>query len=62
MANLKMRVDSPKVRYSEDFIEAEYEYQTISVTEENENDRDTYTVRICSSIHCVCPELSQVCH
>lgn len=53
MANLKVRVDSPRVRYSEDFIEAEYEYRTTRVAEveADENDRDTYTVRILSSIH-----------
>lgn len=46
MAKLKIRVDSPKVRYSEDFIEAEYEYRTTRVAENDrdENDRDTYTV------------------
>ncbi|XP_011646772.1 inositol-3-phosphate synthase 1-A [Pogonomyrmex barbatus] len=47
MASLKVRVDSPRIRYSEDFIEAEYEYQTINVTENNENDENdchTYTV------------------
>lgn len=46
MAKLKIRVDSPKVRYSEDFIEAEYEYRTTRVAENDreENDHDTYTV------------------
>lgn len=46
MASLKVRVDSPKVRYTEDFIEAEYEYRTTKVAEADENNRDTYTVRI----------------
>ncbi|XP_039305936.1 inositol-3-phosphate synthase 1-B isoform X2 [Solenopsis invicta] len=44
MASLKVRVDSPKVRYTEDFIEAEYEYRTTKVAEADENNRDTYTV------------------
>lgn len=49
MAKLKVRVDSPKVRYSEDFIEAEYEYRTTRVAENDrddgdENDCDIYTV------------------
>lgn len=51
MANLKVRVDSTKVRYSKDLIEAEYEYQTTTVVEGDENDDDAYTVRTCSSIH-----------
>lgn len=46
MASLKVRVNSPTVRYSEDFIEAEYEYRTTSVAEGDENDDNTYTVRI----------------
>lgn len=50
MASLKVRVNSPTVRYSEDFIEAEYEYWTTSVTESDENDDNTYTVRICTFI------------
>lgn len=49
MANLKVRVDSPRVRYSEDFIEAEYEYRTASVAESDNG--DIYTVRIRSSVH-----------
>lgn len=53
MENLKIRVNSPKVRYSKDFIEAEYEYQTTNVTEDDENNDDTYTVRTYSSIHLV---------
>ncbi|CAD1476609.1 unnamed protein product [Heterotrigona itama] len=32
---LKIRVDSPNVKYTEDYIEARYEYQTTSVTEGN---------------------------
>ncbi|XP_072750427.1 uncharacterized protein Inos isoform X2 [Anoplolepis gracilipes] len=44
MESLKVRVNSPTVRYSEDFIEAEYEYRTTSVTENDENDDNTYTV------------------
>ncbi|XP_072750432.1 inositol-3-phosphate synthase 1-B isoform X7 [Anoplolepis gracilipes] len=43
MESLKVRVNSPTVRYSEDFIEAEYEYRTTSVTENDENDDNTYT-------------------
>jgi len=35
---LKIRVDSPRVRYSENFIEAEYEYQNTSVAEDDENE------------------------
>lgn len=42
MASLKVRVNSPMVRYSEDFIEAEYEYRTTTVAEGD--DEDTYTV------------------
>ncbi|XP_011251380.1 inositol-3-phosphate synthase 1-A isoform X2 [Camponotus floridanus] len=45
MTNLKVRVNAPTVRYSEDFIEAEYEYWRTSVTESDENDdNNTYTV------------------
>ena len=29
---LKVRVESPKVKYTEDYLEAEYEYQTTKVT------------------------------
>ncbi|CAK9811075.1 Inositol-3-phosphate synthase 1-B [Anthophora plagiata] len=32
---LKIRVESPKVKYTEDYIEAQYEYQTTKVTEDN---------------------------
>ncbi|KAK1132149.1 Inositol-3-phosphate synthase 1-A [Melipona bicolor] len=32
---LKIRVQSPKVKYTEDYIEAQYEYQTTNVTEDN---------------------------
>lgn len=46
---MKVRVNSPTVRYSEDFIEAEYEYRTTSVAEGDEND-DTYMVRIHTSV------------
>lgn len=49
-----MRVDSPGLRYTDDFIEAEYEYQTTSVIEVGGNDgdgnNDTYTVR--SGFYC----------
>ena len=38
---LKIRVESPKVKYTEDYIEARYEYQTTNVTED---DTMTYTV------------------
>lgn len=52
-----MRVDSPRVRYTEDSIEAEYEYQTTIVAEDNDDDDNTYTVRIrvsiCSIVSCV---------
>ncbi|KAL0107619.1 hypothetical protein PUN28_014725 [Cardiocondyla obscurior] len=44
MTSIKVRVDSPKVRYSEDCIEAEYEYRTTNVAESDGNDHDTYTV------------------
>ncbi|XP_028048840.1 inositol-3-phosphate synthase 1-B isoform X2 [Monomorium pharaonis] len=46
MASLKVRVNSPRVHYSEDFIEAEYEYQTAKVVEAeaDEYGRNTYTV------------------
>ncbi|EZA51066.1 hypothetical protein DMN91_003093 [Ooceraea biroi] len=46
MASLKVRVDSPRVRYTEESIEAEYEYQTTSVADEgdHENEKVTYTV------------------
>lgn len=39
---LKIRVQSPKVKYTEDCIEAQYEYQTTNVTE----DDTKYTVSI----------------
>jgi myo-inositol-1-phosphate synthase len=45
MASLKVRVNSPRVRYTEESIEAEYEYRTTLV---DENDDDVYTVR---SVH-----------
>ncbi|XP_032665042.1 inositol-3-phosphate synthase 1-B [Odontomachus brunneus] len=47
MTGLKVRVDSPRLRYTNDFIEAEYEYQTTSVTEtgDNNDDGDVYTVK-----------------
>uniref|UniRef100_V9IB45 Myo-inositol 1-phosphate synthase A1 n=1 Tax=Apis cerana TaxID=7461 RepID=V9IB45_APICE len=32
---LKIRVQSPKVKYTEDCIEAQYEYQTTNVTEDD---------------------------
>lgn len=57
MTGLKVRVDSPRLRYTNDFIEAEYEYQTTSVTETSDNNdgEDVYTVSarlsICWSIH-----------
>ncbi|XP_033175096.1 inositol-3-phosphate synthase 1-B isoform X1 [Bombus impatiens] len=38
---LKIRVESPKVKYTEDYIEAQYEYQTTNVTEDNSGN---YTV------------------
>lgn len=38
---LKIRVESPKVKYTEDYIEARYEYQTTNVTEA---DHSTYKV------------------
>lgn len=38
---LKIRVESPKVKYTEDYIEAQYEYQTTNV---NEDDGIKYTV------------------
>lgn len=38
---LKIHVDSPKVKYTEDYIEAEYEYQTTNVLEK---DTDKFTV------------------
>ncbi|XP_017791627.1 PREDICTED: inositol-3-phosphate synthase 1-A [Habropoda laboriosa] len=38
---LKIRVESPKVKYTEDYIEAQYEYQTTNVTED---DNINYTV------------------
>lgn len=40
---LKIRVESPKVKYTEDFIEAQYEYETTNVTED---DNMQYTVSI----------------
>ncbi|XP_047343947.1 inositol-3-phosphate synthase 1-A [Vespa velutina] len=39
---LKIHIDSPKVKYTEDYIEAEYEYQTTNVLED---DTDKFTVR-----------------
>ncbi|XP_066584043.1 inositol-3-phosphate synthase 1-A [Prorops nasuta] len=33
--DLKVRVNSPKVKYAEDYIEAEYEYQTTKVKQNN---------------------------
>lgn len=39
---LKIRVQSPKVKYTEDCIEAQYEYQTTNVIE----DDTKYTVSI----------------
>lgn len=38
---LKIRVESPKVKYTEDYIEAQYEYQTTNVTED---DNEKFTV------------------
>lgn len=38
---LKIHIDSPKVKYTEDYIEAEYEYQTTNVLED---DTDKFTV------------------
>lgn len=38
---LKIKVESPKVKYTEDYIEAQYEYQTTKVSEK---DTDKYTV------------------
>lgn len=29
---LKIRVESPKVKYTENYLEAEYEYQTTKIT------------------------------
>lgn len=51
MAGPKVRVNSPKLRYMEDFIEAEYEYQTTNVTEvdgggNNDDDSASYTVSV----------------
>lgn len=40
---LKIRVDSPKVKYTEDYMEAQYEYQTTNV---KEDDDMKYTVSI----------------
>lgn len=62
MTGLKVRVDSPRLRYTDDFIEAEYEYRTTSVTGDNNDDEDVYTVStrlfirlsICWSIHPKC--------
>ncbi|EFN79046.1 inositol-3-phosphate synthase 1-B [Harpegnathos saltator] len=45
MTGPKVRVDSPGLRYTDDFIEAEYEYQTTSVTGDNNDDEDVYTVK-----------------
>lgn len=54
MTGVKVRVDSPRLRYTDDFIEAEYEYQTTSVTEtgDENDDKDVYTVSvyICPSV------------
>ncbi|XP_034189961.1 inositol-3-phosphate synthase isoform X1 [Osmia lignaria lignaria] len=33
---LKIRVDSPKVKYTEDYMEAQYEYQTTNVKEDDD--------------------------
>lgn len=46
MARLKVRVDSPRVHYTEESIEAEYEYRTSRVTTDNNDHDDTRTVRI----------------
>ncbi|XP_076282248.1 inositol-3-phosphate synthase isoform X1 [Lasioglossum baleicum] len=34
---LKIRVESPKVKYTEDYIEAQYDYQTTDVTEDDDS-------------------------
>ncbi|KZC09470.1 Inositol-3-phosphate synthase 1-B, partial [Dufourea novaeangliae] len=39
---LKIRVESPKVKYTEDYIEAQYEYETTNVTEDDDY---KYTVK-----------------
>ncbi|XP_078040239.1 inositol-3-phosphate synthase isoform X1 [Augochlora pura] len=39
---LKIRVDSSKVKYTEDYIEAQYDYQTTNVTEDSDS---KYTVK-----------------
>lgn len=38
---LKIKVDSPKVKYAEDYIEAQYDYETANVSKD---DTDRYTV------------------
>lgn len=46
MTGLRVHVDSPRLRYTDEFLEAEYEYRTTSVTEtgDNNDDEDVYTV------------------
>lgn len=34
---INIRVDSPNIKYTEEFIQAKYEYHTTKITENNNN-------------------------